>query len=500
VVDTSQSHRPEEQNLINRIREALPILADISRADILLYYWDGGDKAQVAAQAQPHSVPSIRTQSLVGQTVTATEHPVVFRALLRGRYILGARGIIAEGAPIVQEVHPIRTPEGKIIGAISIEKTLIEHERHQRRSRVFQHAVFDMQCTVLRGQLEGTSHLSPFGEHDGILVIDTDRRIQYASGIANIIYRKLGYMETLTQKRLADLETGDEFFVSKALSQGICLEEEAREGPLIWIRKAIPLQGRRHPRTAWPRILDRPVGERGLVGVLLTISDVTEARQQEAQLKIKTVMLQEIQHRVKNSLQTIVALLRLQARRASNEEAREIIEESINRILSVALVHDFLVHPDTRVVNIRALADRILNQTVRGVMDPRKRIRLDIQGQDVYLPAEQATPCALVINELIQNSLEHGYDRRGSGTITLNLTSTDTEIILEIRDDGQGLPAGFDLNQNSSLGLKIVQSLVEDGLNGRFELRSEDGVAAIVTFPKPMADTLTWGLNLNSSH
>jgi len=357
-----------------------------------------------------------------------------------------------------------------------------------------------MQCTVLRGQLEGTSHLSPFGEHDGILVIDTDRRIQYASGIANIIYRKLGYMETLTQKRLADLETGDEFFVSKALSQGICLEEEAREGPLIWIRKAIPLQGRRHPRTAWPRILDRPVGERGLVGVLLTISDVTEARQQEAQLKIKTVMLQEIQHRVKNSLQTIVALLRLQARRASNEEAREIIEESINRILSVALVHDFLVHPDTRVVNIRALADRILNQTVRGVMDPRKRIRLDIQGQDVYLPAEQATPCALVINELIQNSLEHGYDRRGSGTITLNLTSTDTEIILEIRDDGQGLPAGFDLNQNSSLGLKIVQSLVEDGLNGRFELRSEDGVAAIVTFPKPMADTLTWGLNLNSSH
>ncbi len=485
VVDTCPSLGPDEQALFLRIREALPILADISRADILLYCWNGGNEARVAAQAKPHSVPSIRAQSLVGQTVTATEHPVVFRALLRGRHILGTRGVIAEGAPIIQEVHPVRTPAGKIIGAMSIEKTLIEYERHQRRSRPFQHAVYDMQQTVLRGQLEGAGDLTPFGEHDGILVIDSDRRIQYASGIANIIYRKLGYMETLPQKRLGELETGDEFLVSRALTQRRCLEEEAREGPLIWIRKAIPLQGRRHPRTTWPRILDRPVGERGLVGVFLTISDVTEARQKEAQLKIKTAMLQEIQHRVKNSLQTIVALLRLQARRASNEEARAVIEESINRILSVALVHDFLFQPDTRVVNIRALSERILNQTARGVMDPRKRIRLDIQGQDVFLPAEQATPCALVINELIQNSLEHGYDRRSGGTITLNLSSNDREIIMEIRDDGQGLPAGFDLNQDSSLGLKIVQTLVEDGLKGRFELRSDGGAAAIVTFPKP---------------
>lgn len=486
VVDTCQSLSLEERALLSRIQEALPILADISRADILLYYWDGGDQACVAAQAKPHSVPPIRAQSLVGQTVISAEHPVVFRALLRGRYILGTRGVVAEGAPIVQEVHPVRTREGKTIGAMSIEKTLIEHERHQRRSRPFQHAVYDMQQTVLRGQLEGAGDLkTPFGEHDGILVIDPERRIQYASGIANIIYRKLGYMETLPQKRLAELETGDEFFVEKALSLGRCLEEEAQEGPLIWIRKAIPLQGRRHPRTTWPRIFDRPVGERGLIGALLTISDITEARHKEAELKIKTAMLQEIQHRVKNSLQTIIALLRLQARRASSEEARAVLEESINRMLSVAAVHDFLFQPDTRVVNIRTLSERILNQTARGVMDPRKRIRLDIQGQDVYLPAEQATPCALVINELIQNALEHGYDRRSGGTITVNLNSTDQKIVLEIRDDGQGLPEGFDLNQSSSLGLKIVQTLVEDGLKGQLELRSDGGVAAIVTFPKP---------------
>jgi len=147
-------------------------------------------------------------------------------------------------------------------------------------------------------------------------------------------------------------------------------------------------------------------------------------------------------------------------------------------------VHEFLSQQEARVINIKEVSQRIINHTQQGILQPDKRIRLTLRGPGIYLPAQQATTCALVINELLQNAVEHGYERKPGGTITVNFQDGGDRVTIAVVDDGQGLPDDFSLEQADSLGLQIVQTLVRDDLKGQFELREGDGVSAIVTFPK----------------
>ena len=137
-----------------------------------------------------------------------------------------------------------------------------------------------------------------------------------------------------------------------------------------------------------------------------------------------------------------------------------------------------------KVINIKDVSQRIIHHTRRGILGPDKRIHLTLSGSGIYLPAQQATTCALVINELLQNAVEHGYERKPGGTISVNLRDDGDKVVVAVMDDGQGLPEDFTLEQADSLGLQIVQTLVRDDLKGQFELREGEGVSAIVTFPK----------------
>jgi two-component sensor histidine kinase len=313
-------------------------------------------------------------------------------------------------------------------------------------------------------------------------VVDVQHRIQYVSGIATSLYRKMGYAGDLLKRRIEDLELDDHSLALEAIEQGRCLESEMKVGDLVWVKKAIPLysfgQG-------WRKILGKNGSSPRLEGVLLAIRDETDTRRQEEELQVKAAMIQEIHHRVKNNMQTIASLLRLQSRRAESEEVRQALREGINRILSVAVIHEFLAHQDARVINIRDVSQRIINQIREGVLDHEKGIRMDLRGPNIYLPTQPATVCALVINELLQNALEHGYERQDGGTVTINLKDDGEQITISVDDDGVGLPEEFDLSRTSSLGLQIVKTLAEGDLKGKFELYGRDkGVSAVVTFPK----------------
>jgi len=219
-------------------------------------------------------------------------------------------------------------------------------------------------------------------------------------------------------------------------------------------------------------------------GVILTVHDDTETRDKERELKAKLAMIQEIHHRVKNNLQAIVSLLRLQARRTDSAEIEQTLAETENRILSVAVVHEFLSYNSGSVINLRDIAQRIANQTSKSIIGPGKRIRFAVTGPGIYLSSHQATSCALVINELLQNAVVHGYEDRAEGLVTISLTDEGEWVSIEIGDDGSELPKGFDLAQHSGLGLQIVRALVQSDLRGGFELDRRVGVKAIVTFPK----------------
>ncbi len=226
-----------------------------------------------------------------------------------------------------------------------------------------------------------------------------------------------------------------------------------------------------------------------LAGAMLIIHDATEERRKEQELRVKTAIIKEIHHRIKNNLQTVAALLRLQARRISHEEARAALIESINRILSIAVIHEFLSEHDSGLINLKDLCRKIMEQAREGMLTPEKRISMELKGPDILLPSEQATACALIVNELIQNALEHGYRDRTTGRITVTVEDFENRVKITVHDDGRGLPPDFDPFQTESLGLRIVRTLAEEELHGSFSLEGVDGGGAIATviFPKVLS-------------
>jgi len=474
-----------DASLLDSIRQALPILSDISRSDLLLYVPAGPSEAVICDQARPHSIFPVYEEDLVGKLVDPHEAPRVFGALSSRRLRRGVLPGTVRDAQIVREVLAVFGSRKRAIAALSIETNLLAYERHRRRRRPFCRALAHLQEMVLRGEPVGLEALSPFGEHDGIVVVDLQRRIQYTSGIATNLFRRIGYMGSLVRRSVYTLETADAGLVDEALNSRRCVERETRENGRIWIRKAIPLYVCRNWRSSFKRVRGLPCPESSVPeGVLLTVHDATEARDKERELKAKLAMIQEIHHRVKNNLQAIVSLLRLQARRDASSEVRQALTETVNRILSVAVVHEFLSYNSAGVISLRDIAQRIAAQMSQSVVDPGKSIRFEVRGPGVYLSSQQATSSALVINELLHNAVEHGYRDRSEGLVTIRLADEGSWVRIEIRDDGSALPHGFDLEEDSGLGLRIVQALAESDLKGSFELTWDKGVRAVVTFPK----------------
>ena len=471
----SAAHR----DFMRGLGDSLSILADLSRSDVLACCPVGDRKAVVVAHAQPHSIQPLHRVSLEGSSLDLEDAGWILRGL-QGRT---RRGFLdsSGGTTVVRDVLPIQH-QGDLIGVLSVESGVLAYERHRHRSKVFQRFIRLFQQMVLRGELEGAEGLSPFGEHDGIIVVDAASRIRYMSGIATNLYRRLGYSDRLLNRTMASLETADGDLIQEALGRRQCVEREAPRRQFTWACKAIPLLSRPQMSEWQPFALLRRSPQ--LAGAILTIHDATADRQQEQQLKVQAAMIQEIHHRVKNNLQIISSLLRIQARRVSESEARGVLEETINRILSIAVVHEFLSLSEETSINIRDVSQRIISQTLQGIGNPSKRIRLEVSGPSVSLAAQRATVCALVINELVQNALQHAFEERGEGFISVQLEDNGEQIVIRVHDNGEGLEPAFDVMRDGSLGLRIVHTLVQDDLGGTFELRSSDGVEAVATFPK----------------
>jgi two-component sensor histidine kinase len=271
------------------------------------------------------------------------------------------------------------------------------------------------------------------------------------------------------------------------MERGVCLEQRVQEHDLVWIKRVVPLVS--GGDASWS---SRMIGRRAVpTGAVVAIQDVTDELQKEQELKIKTAMIQEIHHRVKNNLQTIAALLRLQARRTGNPEVADQLRESIGRIISIAVVHEFLSHEETSVINIHEVSNRILAEVRNGVLDHTRPIALSLEGTRSFtLPAQQATSCALIINELVQNAVEHAFVGLPGGSIVVRLAEQGDSLYIEIQDDGRGLPHDFDAVRQGGLGLQIVRSLVREDLKGEFEFLTRangQGVRAVVSFPKWIA-------------
>lgn len=475
-----------DRTLLERVRAALPLAADVSRSDVFLVIPDQLDRFCIALHARPHSMATLYEESPVGRSFGQSERGWLWSAMaLAQRRTRIEPEIPHQRGEIAQQVWPVLNAHHRPVAGLLISSNIIERERHKRRDPAFQHALDRFLHMVVAGQIQQPERVPPFLEQDGILFVDHTARYRYLSGQANNVYRRLGYLDDLRGRSVEEVAAGDLQLVQAAWETQECQFAESTVRDRILQRSAIPLLGPPELNgwerlRFWERRPDR-------YGVLLLVKDVTEDRRKAQELKVKAVMIKEIHHRVKNNLQMLVSIMRMQARRAGSEEARQLLYEAINRILSMSAIHESLSEGEDQVLNLQDVARRIIRYLQQSAVGPARNITLAVEHADpVLLPTSRATTCALIINELLLNALEHGFDQQSTGRVAVSISDCEDTVELRVEDNGRGLPADFTLDTETSLGLDIVRTLVQDDLKGRFTLRSrpQGGTEAVICFPK----------------
>lgn len=300
---------------------------------------------------------------------------------------------------------------------------------------------------------------------DGFLELDKDLRVSYASPNAVSAYRRLGMTGNLFGEQLGS--TGiDHRRVLESLQRGRPVEDEVEAGGAWVVRRFIPvvISGRR-------------------TGVIGLLRDVTESRRRDRMLLIKDATIREIHHRVKNNLQAVASLLRLQARRLNNSEARAELEESVRRIAAIALVHETLSEESSEWVVFDTVAQRVVQMIESSLTHPDQRIRFVLTGSAGDIHSDIATPLSIILNELIQNAVEHAFTADG-GAVTVELERAERALVVVVRDDGIGLPTEMTQASGGNLGLQIVRTLAEE-LRGELSFANEDGARIRLQVPLP---------------
>ena len=215
------------------------------------------------------------------------------------------------------------------------------------------------------------------------------------------------------------------------------------------------------------------------IGAITLIHNVTELRRKDRALVSKDATIKEIHHRVKNNLQTVSALLRLQSRRVEDPAAQSALDEAVRRVASIAIVHETLAISSAESVDFDQVFDRIVQNAIEI---SSRNIELKKEGEFGIIDNQKATPLALIITELVHNALEHGLETSGS-KLTIVIEKSANQTIIRVIDDGIGLPEGFNIESSSNLGLQIVKTLTENELKGSINISSGAGeTEAILKF------------------
>jgi len=474
------------------------LLADLSFADLILWVPMRGpagipDSGWVAvAQMRPTTGPTSFPDDVVGTQIGPGRRPLLDTARVERRIWRESDPDWTSGVPVRAEAIPV-TRSGRVIAVIERSTNLNSARTPSRLELTYLQGADDLARMVAEGVFPYPGHDTMLVRSprvgDGLLRVDSAGRVTYASPNAQSAYRRLGLAADLLGAELGTAtaqlgtpgEPVDESLMLVARGRAPKETEIDANGAVVQLR-SIPL-----------------VVEGKRTGALVLIRDVTELRRRERELLTKEATIREIHHRVKNNLQTVAALLRLQARRLHAPEARAALEEAVRRVGSIAIVHETLSHAPEEIVDFDEIADRVA-MMAGEVSSPEVRVTPKITGQFGMLSASVATPLAMVLTELLQNALQHGFGSAGSGVpgsagsrggdaeggmIEVLAARAPEQLTVTVTDSGAGLPPDFDLENAASLGLQIVRTLVVAELGGRLSIapRPEGGTVAVVDLP-----------------
>ena len=456
------------------------IIADLSFADLVLWLPDReGSGFWAGAQMRPTTGPTAYVDDVVGTFVPVGRRPMLDAAWAQQRLVREGDPEWRDDVPVRVETIPVRRHD-RVIAVVARNTNLLGVRTPSRLELSYLQTAADLTQMIAHGSFPAPGQRSDHADSprvgDGFLRVDATGRVAYASPNALSVYRRLGLSGDLAGLLLADLtrelvpprRRPDEERLSAVLGGRAHLDTELATDQVALIVRAIPL---------------RPTGDH--IGAVILVRDVTDLRRRDRELVTKDATIREIHHRVKNNLQTVAALLRLQARRIDSESARSALEEAVRRVGTIAIVHETLSEAVEEQVDFDDVADR-LGRMVTEVSAAGDRVRVRRDGRFGVLPSEVATALAMVLTEVLQNAVEHGYGPSGAPVEGLPEGSLRGQIVVTVRrlvgrlhmsvdDDGRGLPAGFDLDGSTNLGLSIVRTLVESELGGQLTVGAAPG-------------------------
>ncbi len=452
---------------------ALP--CDLSFADLLLYapLDESASEFIVLGHVRSATGATVHQVDPVSECVTAAARPELARCLREGRRseaILAARGEVSlAGDDTVEEdvflpglvgrlvIDHVPVRMGESVVAVLTRESEPGLIRYRSASETVYRRVWERYATMIT---QGTFPLATqeregeFREPrvgDGAIVLDRERHVEFASPNALSALHRLGVQANVEGRTLADVGV-DDGVVRRALAKRNSTVTELEHGDdLTVVVRCHPL-----------------IEDGRATGALVVLRDVSEIRSRDRLLMSKDTTIREIHHRVKNNLQTIQALLRLQSRRLESVEARSAVEQSARRIESIAIVHETLSTNATDVVDFDDVVTRVVRMVEEGFDSPERPLRVEVDGSLGELAGDVAMPLAVALTELVQNAVDHAAPH--GAEVAVALRSNRKDIFMRVENGGVGVPDGFSLDRDAGLGLTIVRTFVVHDLGGTISI------------------------------
>jgi len=485
IEDYVQGRSSLSPDQIHRLRELVAdwqLLSDLSFADLILWIplrkdfksWPTGYVA--VAHIRPTTAATLFPHDVIGDEISYGARPHIDQALSGAEIVRDTQPEAMGEFMVKEETIPVMVGD-QVIGVISRHRNselMRQPSRLELNYREIAHNLYRMIAEGTFPYPDAGSLFDPAPRvGDGLIRLDVNGVISYASPNSRSAFSRLGWVSEVEGHVLGD--------VAQSLAR---VRPDAHEETI-----ALGLTGKALKRVEIDNVggtIDFTVlplirsGDR--IGAIVMLNNVTELRRRERELVTKDATIREIHHRVKNNLQTVSALLRLQARRIEDPGASAALNEAVRRIASIALVHETLSNSRDSSVAFDDVLDSLVTHALE--LSPRmNELRIDRTGSFGSLEPRIATPLALVITELIHNALEHGLAEEGLA-MGIHVSSSASELSVTISDDGVGFPEGFDIATSPNLGLQIVRTLTENELRGTLSLvTDEKETRAVLLFP-----------------
>jgi two-component sensor histidine kinase len=457
------------------------LTADLLFADLVLWVPSKQGDFIAVGHARPSSAATIFFRDITGETIKKEWLPLAKQAFESGEIAILKTSDSTAGLPTKLSAIPVR--RGSNSTEVSAPIALITRHTNIADSRTpnkLQINYVNCGNELLTMISEGSfpDYSTPTGPrrgapraNDGLLRLDVDGVVTFASPNGLSAFNRLGIAGELEGKSLAEAAT-------KIVKRQSTVDESL---PLVLTGKA-PWRADLESTNLTLSIRAIPLLKAGArTGAIVLCREITELRRQEQELLTKDAIIREIHHRVKNNLQTVASVMRIQTRRSENPEVKDALEQAIRRVSAIALVHNTLAEGFSEEVNF----DEVFADSMRLVgelaSENSRTLKLRIDGKFGKMNSDQATPLAVALTELVTNAATHGLGSHG-GLISINTKRTAKQLSIEVEDNGVGLKKD---SIGTGLGTQIIKTLIEGELRGKISWFSpkEGGTKVAITIP-----------------